>query len=101
MARKQTLVPDVVNRKHRTGSSKTLVPAIRAKEIGRNESCLMIVTVEDVQRGRSCFEEFHRGALEEDPPVGLIGIVAPGRAVHVNARTIKEKIVTNQEDFHR
>ena len=90
-----------MNRKNRTGGSKTRVPSIKPEEIDGNESGLVIVTMEDVRRGRSCFEEFHRGALEENPPVGLIGVVASGRAVQVNARTIKEKIVTDQEDFHR
>ena len=61
----------------------------------------MIVTMKNIRRRRSRFEEFHRGALEENPAVRLVGIIVSRYAVHVYAGPVKKPVVTDQENFDR
>src|SRR6516164_2691413 len=61
----------------------------------------MIVAMQNVRWvaiRRFGFQELHDGALEEDPAIGLVGIVLRGCRIDVQSRSVEESIVTQEDD---
>src|SRR6267378_3922408 len=96
----QSLVPHVVDREDRTCVCECAVTTVQLRKVGRHQTRLMIVAVKNIQQGKSGLQEFHGGALEEDPAIGLIGIVPGGRDVDIDPITIEEPVVPDEKDLN-
>ena len=60
----------------------------------------MIMTVNEIWSRRGILEEFHHGALKENPSVRLVRVILAGVRINIDAVSIKESIVAEQEYWY-
>src|ERR1051325_1194775 len=60
----------------------------------------MIVTVNDVDAGKCQPDKFHRGAIKEDPAVGLVSEIPAGMRVDIQAVAIEEAVVADKDSLY-
>src|SRR5262245_41007083 len=57
--------------------------------------------MQDVGVRRLVLEEFHNGAVEENPAVGLIRVILAGVWIEINPVAPEKVVIADQEDLYR